>query len=248
MTSDLNPIVAAFDAAAETYDSVTPIQHEVARTLVFRTAAVLKKTPPNILDLGAGAGHVTGFALAQWPDAKIAALDAAPAMLRKLRAKYPNVATMTRDARDLRDLPRYDLILSSMMLHWLDDPRAALTAWRAHLAPGGKLCVATPVAGSLSAWRQFLNASGMDDAIWDFPPENFAAGLGARLEFSDFSAVYPDARAFLRGLKQAGAQTPRAGARPNRTGALRRLLAASPGPFRIGFRIAFLTLGADQPE
>jgi malonyl-CoA O-methyltransferase len=247
MTSDRNHIVAAFDAAAETYDSATPIQREVARALVFRAAAV-KKSPRGILDLGAGAGHVTGFALAQWPDAKVAALDAAPAMLQKLRAKFPNVATMARDARNLRDLPYYDLILSSMMLHWLDDPRAALREWRALLAPGGLLCVATPVAGSLSAWREFLNASGLDDAIWDFPPENFAEGLGARLEFSDFSAAYPDARAFLRGLKQAGARTPRPDARPNPAGGLRRVLAASPGPFRIGFRIAFLTLGANQPE
>ncbi len=248
MTSDRNPIVAAFDAAAETYDSVTPVQREVAHALVFRAAEAVKKPPGAILDLGAGAGHVTGFALARWPEAEITALDAAPAMLRRLRAKFPNVATIARDARDLHDLPRYDLILSSMMLHWLDDPRAALMAWRGHLARNGKLCVATPVAGSLSQWREFLNASGMEDATWAFPPENFAEGLGARLEFSDFSAAYPDARAFLRGLKQAGARTPRPGARPTPAGAMRRLLAASPGPFRIGFRIAFLTLDADQPE
>jgi malonyl-CoA O-methyltransferase len=248
MNSDRNPIVAAFDAAAETYDSATPLQREVARALVFRAAGAVNTPPQNILDLGAGAGHVTGFALEQWPAAEIAALDAAPAMLRRLHAKYPGVSTIARDARDLRDLPRYDLILSSMMLHWLDDPRAALKKWRARLAPGGLLCVAAPVAGSLSEWREFLGAAGMDDAIWDFPPENFAGGLGASIEFSDFSADFSDARGFLRGLKKAGAQTPRPGARPARAGALRRLLAASPGPFTIGFRIGFLILGADQPE
>jgi malonyl-CoA O-methyltransferase len=248
MNSDRNPIVAAFEAAAETYDSATPVQRAVARALVARVAETVKRPPRSILDLGAGAGHVTGFALAQWPEADIAALDAAPAMLRKLKAKYPKVATLARDARDLRDLPRYDLILSSMMLHWLDDPRAALETWRARLSPGGLLCVAAPVAGSLREWRQFLSAAGMEDAIWPFPPENFAEGLGAGIDFSDFSAAYPDARGFLRGLKQAGAQTPRPGARPASTGALRRLLAASPGPFTVGFRIQFLSLGADQAE
>ncbi len=248
MISDRDPIVAAFDAAAETYDSATPVQREVARALVFRAAAAVRKAPCNILDLGAGAGHVVGFALEQWPEAQIAALDAAPAMLCKLRAKYPNVATVARDARVLDDLPRYDLILSSMMLHWLDDPRAALQKWRARLAPGGSLCVALPVAGSLDEWREFSSAAGMEDAIWSFPPENFADGLGARIEISDFSAVYPDARGFLRGLKNAGAQTARPNARPSPAGALRRALAAAPGPFRIGFRIAFLTFGADQPE
>jgi malonyl-CoA O-methyltransferase len=248
MISDRDPIIAAFDAAAETYDSATPVQREVARALVLRAAGAVKRPPRDILDLGAGAGHATRFALEQWPEAEIAALDAAPAMLRRLRAKYPGVTTIERDARELEDLPRYDLILSSMMLHWLDDPRAALEKWRARLAPRGRLCVALPVAGSLGEWRRLLSAAGMDDAIWPFPPENFAEGLGATIEFSDFSALYPDARSFLRGLKQAGAQTPRPGAQSNPAGALRRALAASPGPFRIGFRIAFLIFGADQPE
>ena len=69
--------------------------------MVLRAAGALKTAPRKILDLGAGAGHVTGFALEQWPEADIAALDAAPAMLRKLRAKYPGVRTIARDARDL---------------------------------------------------------------------------------------------------------------------------------------------------
>ena len=126
------------------------------------------------------------------------------------------------------------------MLHWLDDPRAALEKWRALLAPGGRLCVAAPVAGSLREWRDFARDAGVEDALWHFPPADFAEGLGGAIDFSEFSATYPDARGFLRGLKQAGAQTPRPEARPAPAGALRRALAASPGPFRITFRIAFL--------
>ena len=60
----------------------------------------------------------------------------------------------------------------------------------------------------------------------------------------DFPAIYPDARAFLRGLKSAGAHKSRPGARPAPAGALRRLLAAQDGPFTATFRIAFLTLDA----
>ena len=237
-------IVAAFNAAAQTYDSATPVQREVARALVERAAAV-SRAPATILDLGAGAGHVTELALSQWPDAELTALDAAPAMLARLRAKFPKVTTIEGDAARLDGLGRHDLILSSMMLHWLDDPRAALAAWRRHLAPGGLLCVATPLAGSLHEWRALLRASGLDDGLWAFPPENFADGLGARVEIVDFPAVHPDARAFLRGLKGAGAHKSRPGARPAPAGALRRLLAAQDGPFKATFRIAFLTLPAD---
>ncbi|MCI4679554.1 methyltransferase domain-containing protein [Rhodoblastus acidophilus] len=245
MTSDVprNAIVAAFDAAAETYDSATPVQREVARALVSRAASLLTGPPRSILDLGAGAGHVIGFARTQWPEVELTALDAAPAMLRRLRAKFPGVTTIARDARQLEDLPRYDLILSSMMLHWLDDPRAALIAWRAHLAPGGLLCVAAPVEGSLREWRELTRAAGMEDAVWAFPPQDFAEGLGAEIHLSDFSASYPDARAFLRALKDAGAQKHRPGVKPAPASAMRRILTKANRNFNVTYRIGFIALG-----
>jgi malonyl-CoA O-methyltransferase len=237
-------IVAAFNAAAQTYDSVTPVQRAVARALVERASAIAP-SPARILDLGAGAGHVTELALRQWPDAECFALDAAPAMLARLRAKFPQVATIEGDAARLGETGRYDLILSSMMLHWLDDPRAALAEWRRHLAPGGLLCVAAPVAGSLHEWRDFTRAAGIEDGLWAFPPEDFAEGLGAKVEILEFPAIHPDARAFLRALKNAGAHKARPGVRPAPTGALRRLLATHDGPFKATFRIAFLRLSAN---
>src|SRR6266704_88130 len=83
MTSDPAnaSIVAAFDAAAQSYDALTQVQREVARALVARAAGA---NPEAILDLGAGTGHVTEYALRQWPQAKVTALDAAPAMLAQL--------------------------------------------------------------------------------------------------------------------------------------------------------------------
>ncbi|WP_296713453.1 methyltransferase [Rhodoblastus sp.] len=242
-------IVAAFDAAAQSYDAMTQVQREVARALVARAAGEFS-VPKAILDLGAGTGHVTELALQQWPHAKLTALDAAPAMLARLRAKFPrarfpNVATIRRDAARLDGVGRYDLILSSMMLHWLDAPRDALALWRGHLAPAGLLCVAVPVAGSLLEWRDFTRSAGIEDGLWDFPPEDFAKGLGANIEISDFPAAYPDARAFLRALKSAGAHKSRPGAPSARTGALRRLLATRAGPFRATFRVALLSLRAD---
>jgi malonyl-CoA O-methyltransferase len=237
-------IVAAFDAAAQSYDALTQVQREVARALVMRVAGEFA-APKSILDLGAGTGHVTELALNQWPDAELTALDAAPAMLARLRAKFPKVATIRRDAARLEGLGRHDLILSSMMLHWLDAPRAALAHWRGHLAPGGLLRVAVPVAGSLVEWRDFTRSAGIEDGLWAFPPANFAEGLGAMIEILEFPAEYPDARAFLRALKGAGAHRSRAGVRPASASALRRLLATRSGPFKATFRVALLSLRAD---
>jgi malonyl-CoA O-methyltransferase len=238
-----NAVVAAFDAAAATYDRATPVQRDVASALVARAASCVG-APAKILDLGAGAGHVSEFALQRWPGARLEALDAAPAMLAQLRAKLPKAATILRDASRLDGLGAYDLILSSMMLHWLDDPRAALADWRRHLAPGGALLVALPVAGSLAEWRTLTGSAGIEDGLWAFPREDFAEGLGASVEIAAFPATYPDAAAFLRALKAAGAHKARPGARPAAPGALRRLLARRADPFTATFRVAFLRIEA----
>ena len=76
-------IVAAFNAAAKTYDFATPVQREVARALVERAAAV-SRAPASILDLERCGGHVAELALSQWPAAEFdgarrRARDAGPA-------------------------------------------------------------------------------------------------------------------------------------------------------------------------
>ncbi len=240
MHSDGAKIIAAFDAAADSYDDAALVQRDIARALVAR-ADVLN--PLKILDLGAGAGHVTGFARDKYPQAEVFALDAAPKMLARLRAKFPGVSTICADAAAFGGASRYDLILSSMMAHWLPDPRRALENWRALLAPGGVLLVALPVAGSLEEWRRLLAAAGLRDALWAFPQENFATGL-ARCEIISFAATYPDARAFARNLKKTGAHRGRPGQSPASASALRRALAGRHGPFDVTFKVAMLRVDA----
>ena len=241
MSFEENSIVRAFDVAAKTYDAASQVQREIARALVLRAETI---APRKILDLGCGAGHVTEAALARWPDAELCALDAAPAMLEVLRAKFPGVQTLRRDALDLEGLEPQDLILSSMMLHWLPDPRSALVAWRRKLAPNGRLHVAVPVEGSLSEWRSLLGSAGIEDGLWSFPPGGFAADLAAEAEVKAFRASHPDRKTFLQGLKRTGAHRSRPGHSPVSPAALRRLLAAREA-FTATFQIEFLAI---EPE
>ena len=239
-------VVQAFEQAAGTYDQLSQVQRAIARELVFRAASESDHNPTTILDLGAGTGHVTEAASSQWPQAKITALDAAPAMLAALQGKFPGVTILCADAAAPELIGAYELILSSMMLHWLPDPRAALAHWRGFLAPGGRIHVAFPVEGSLCEWRDACRAAGLADGLWRFPPEDFAAGLSEKAVAKNFVTLYPDARAFLQSLKRTGAHRPRPGHRPESPAALRRLLATHPGAFTATFRIAFLTITADQ--
>ncbi len=242
---DINAsIVRAFDAAAATYDAASQVQREIAHELVLRAAANFAGRPRKILDLGCGAGHVAENALRHWPRAQIIALDAAPAMLAALKGKFPGVTTVCADASDLEDTGGYELILSSMMLHWLPNPRESLEKWRELLAPGGMMFVALPVAGSLAEWRDACRASGVADGLWSFPDPDFSAGLSQEVETKAFVATYPDARRFLQSLKQTGARKSPPGHRPASSAGLRRLLAARRKPFYATFRIALLTIKA----
>jgi malonyl-CoA O-methyltransferase len=238
-------IIRAFDAAAATYDEASQVQREIAHELVIMAARVCGPAPRKILDLGCGAGHVTGNALRQWPLAEITALDAAPSMLAALQGKFANVKVLCADAADPGATGAYDLILSSMMLHWLPDPRAVIARWRAALPPRGHLLVAIPVAGSLNEWSEACREAGFSDGLWPFPPPDFAAGLTEQAETRAFVASYPDARAFLQSFKRTGARKARPGYRPASPAALRRLLANRRGSFNATFQIAFLTIGAD---
>lgn len=157
-------IITAFDAAAGSYDAWTQVQRDVARALVERAGGA----PRTILDVGAGTGHVTGLAREKWPGARIAALDAAPKMLARLKQKYPDVEILCADAASFACGARYDLIVSSMALHWLPEPAAVVRNWRRLLAPGGALHVAAPVEGTLAEWRDLLRASGLENRFGGF--------------------------------------------------------------------------------
>lgn len=243
----MNRIVRAFDAASRAYDEASPVQRDVARALVLRASGQVKNKPENILDLGCGAGHATEFARAMWPGAEVSALDAAPNMLARLAQKFADVRIVCADARDFSGGP-FDLVLTSMMLHWLENPREMLARWREMLIPGGLLCAAVPVEGSLGEWRAICRAENFADPVWGFPAPGFADDLCEARAEESFGRTYANARDFLRALKNIGGHVSPPGRRPENAAALRRLLKKYDAPFSASFRIEFLTLAARGGE
>jgi malonyl-CoA O-methyltransferase len=236
---ELPPVVRAFDAAAVRYDAISRIQREIAQTLVADTRCA---SPKNILDLGCGTGHVTEAVLQRWPEAKVVALDRSPAMLATLKSKFPGVQTILADAARSTTLGGFDLIFSSMMLHWLSAPREALVQWRRVLAPEGQLHVAVPVEGSLGEWRDACRSANAEDGLWPFPPRGFAADLAESARLERRPATYPDARAFVKSLKGTGAHSARPGRRPLAARVIRGLLANHLSPFVATFMIEFVII------
>jgi len=240
-----HPIVArAFDKAASSYDAAAHAQAEVAKTLV---ASADFAQPRSILDIGCGTGFVLAEAAARWPEGKLTGLDVAPAMLSEAKRKIPRLATLRADAGTCDLTERFDLIFSSMTLHWFSRPAETLRRWQRWLTPQGVLCVAVPVAGSLGAWGELCEGAGVDHGLWPFPPADFADGLTRDRALRQHAMTYGSVLEFFRDLKRSGGGTPRDDHRPICPALLRKLFQAAPRPFKVGYNVLYAQMGASQP-
>ncbi|HEU0118855.1 MAG TPA: methyltransferase domain-containing protein, partial [Alphaproteobacteria bacterium] len=182
MRNTAQKILADFDAAAPDYDRWAEIQAQTAQQLVAKCDAT---SPVDILDIGCGTGFVSESAAKKWPDATITALDHAPAMLLEAQRKVPRLKTILADAASAEITQKFDIIFSSMMLHWLPDPLAALKLWRTWLKPNGVMHIAFLTENSFSEWADLCRDDGVENGLWKMPPASLADATGATCEYQN---------------------------------------------------------------
>ncbi|KAL1505012.1 hypothetical protein AB1Y20_008775 [Prymnesium parvum] len=128
---------AALDPEAPRY---AYLRDEVAHRLIDRLDDVSSAYSfPLAADVGAGTGHVRR-ALAGRGVRHLTEYDLSPAMLAAASASAAEFAVEQSPLdEESSALPReaYDLVTSSMALHWVNDLPAALTALRRALKPDG---------------------------------------------------------------------------------------------------------------
>lgn len=141
-------VAAIFDRAASTYEAVgvawfTPIGERLVRELA-------PSRGERALDIGCGRGAALfPLAGAVGPSGRVTGIDLAPGMVEATRVdvrarglEHVDLHVMDASTPELVK-SSYGVVASSLVVFFLPDPAAALSAWRQLLAKGGRLGIST---------------------------------------------------------------------------------------------------------
>lgn len=224
-------IAARFAARAASYEARAGLQQGVAQ----RLASLLPDfEAPRVLELGCGTGLLSRHLVARYPHGDFTLTDAAPAMIRQCRRNLGELrARVTYEVMDASAAcghDKLDLIVTSMMLHWLREPVDSLQRLCRLLNPNGVLLFASLGPDSFAEWRTVLAAEGLPSGMLDLPA---IPGVVAE----EHLAPDNDSLFFLRRMKAVGGLTPREGYRPIPSGSLCRAIRAT--NLRFGGRVTW---------
>ena len=117
---------------------------ERGRPFVDLLARVAAESPGEVVDLGCGAGNLTGLLAERWPDAHVVGLDSSPEMIQKARALDQRVDYEVADLRDWRADRPVDVLVSNATLQWVPGHLELLPSLVEAVAPGGWLAFQVP--------------------------------------------------------------------------------------------------------
>lgn len=140
----MQPIKNVFDNVATDYDkhrnSLIPCFDDFYKTIVF-----LMGPPRNnltVMDIGAGTGLLSHFALNKFPDASFVLVDISGGMLGKAKERFADKANFSYLEADYSKVSfdmDVDIVISSLSVHHLDHDEKALLYKNIYkvLKPGG---------------------------------------------------------------------------------------------------------------
>ncbi len=234
-----------FGRAAPVYDDYAIVQQQIIEKLIRKVQHFALPFEPRILEIGAGTGTLTRKLSQLWPHAEYIVTDLSPDMLKKARSNIgtrPGINYVAMDAGKLAVEGPFDLIVSSMILHWLPDPLQSILDIGKLLVPGGVFAFAFLEQKSFSSWRQACDKVGVSCGLWDYVPladVKITPGIFAVQE--KIQTFFDDAQGFLMNLKHIGSGTPKLGHQALSVKQMRRALneANRMKPFVVNYEVIF---------
>lgn len=148
--------------------------------------------PASVLDVCAHHGQLSTRLHRRYPAARIVQTDLSYAMLHYATKTSPHSLPVQCDEEWLPFAPAsFDLIVSALGLHWVNDLPGVLVQCKRLLRPGGWLVVIMPGGQSLQEWRILLHEAmlakqgGISPVIAPFIDAQDAASLLQRAGFKD---------------------------------------------------------------
>lgn len=202
-----------FSQSANTYDNYAKVQIKVAETLINQLTS---KSPKHIFEIGCGTGLLTTLLIDKYPHAQLTITDLSPTMLattkQKLLEAYPekqdqfNFKTLNAEANIGSET--YDLIISSMAIHWFNNIKQTIDNFKDCLNPDASFYYSTIGTDCFYEWRQTLNDLNFPIGL------RIPEGLPGIIKKETIKVPYGTARVFLKSLKNTGAHSPKPGYTP----------------------------------
>jgi tRNA (cmo5U34)-methyltransferase len=178
----MDPIRTAFDEMASLYDAqrrfIIPEIEEFYNAAVW--AVDWSGDSPEILDIGAGTGLLTGLLLKRFPNASVTLIDISEHMLAQAHERFNHrekTRYITGDYRSTGLGGEYDVICSALSIHHLIEGEKIDLYHRIYdaLHPGGVFVNADQVQGETSRsqerfreyWDMFLHESPLPPGEMD---------------------------------------------------------------------------------
>ncbi len=132
-----------FSEKAQDWDAQTPVQKISSAVGATLKQQVALHPEMEVMDFGAGTGLISSHVAPQV--AQIVAVDVSAAMLEKLQEKPELQGKVEAVCQNILDQPlkrSFDLIMSAMALHHVEDTAQLFRCFADHLKPGGQVALA----------------------------------------------------------------------------------------------------------